>query len=107
SGRIRDGGRGLADDRIDRAESRRSARGRRLELAAGRPRAGPDRWPLDWLYGADPAITGEPSEEQLISPVEPNGWARHRPQLSGAPWCASGVVPRRSRTGATSSPCLK
>src|SRR5258705_3064574 len=58
--------------------------------------------------GADPAITGEPSEEQLIQlsraeRVGPSSPAVERRTLV----CASGVVPRRSRTGATSSPCLK
>ena len=56
--------------------------------------------------GTDPAITGEPSEEQLIQPsrterVGPSSPADERRTRL----CASGVVPRRSRTGATSSPC--
>ena len=57
--------------------------------------------------GTDPAITGEPSEEQLIQPSRPERVGPSSPAVERRTrLCASGVVPRRSRTGATSSPCL-
>ncbi len=57
--------------------------------------------------GTDPAITGEPSEEQLIQPSRPERVGPSSPAFERRTrLCASGVVPRRSRTGATSSPCL-
>ncbi|MGV7338633.1 hypothetical protein PJI17_07410 [Mycobacterium kansasii] len=43
--------------------------------------------------GVDPAITGEPSEEQRKSPVEPNGLARHSLQRA--------AVRRRGKRGGT------
>lgn len=68
------------------------------------------RWatiPVESGNGIDPAITGEPSEERPVRPsrterVGPSQPQVERPRIG----VASGVVPRRSRTGVASSPSL-
>ncbi len=65
------------------------------------------RWatiPVESGNGIDPAITGEPSEERPVRPsrterVGPSQPQVERPRIG----VASGVVPRRSRTGVASS----